>query len=174
MSSTPSMSPQAERLAECYAALSPELTAFLSGVLRNRDLAEEVLHDVFVKAIESADEIPDDGLRPWLYRVSLNAALTIKRRQKVELKARERLPWIAREPEPTPMQVASQRERIDELQAALKTLPLEQQQVVRMRIHEGKKFAEIAEELDIPLGTALTRMRLALEKLRSALENDKD
>ncbi|MCA9247413.1 MAG: hypothetical protein KDA42_09870, partial [Planctomycetales bacterium] len=48
-------------------------------------------------------------------------------------------------------------------------LPSEQREVVRMRIYEEKKFAEIAAELELPLGTVLTRMRLALKKLEAAL-----
>ena len=46
---------------------------------------------------------------------------------------------------------------------------MEQQTVTRMRIVEQKKFTEIAHELQLPLGTVLTRMRLALEKLRRVL-----
>jgi DNA-directed RNA polymerase specialized sigma24 family protein len=56
------------------------------------------------------------------------------------------------------------------VRAALVTLPLEQQQIVQLRIYDERTFADIAAELGIPLGTALTRMRLALEKLRAALK----
>jgi RNA polymerase sigma-70 factor, ECF subfamily len=53
---------------------------------------------------------------------------------------------------------------------ALMELPSPQQQVVRMRIYEGKTFAVIAQELGIPLGTALGRMRTALQKLTSRFQ----
>jgi RNA polymerase sigma-70 factor (ECF subfamily) len=52
---------------------------------------------------------------------------------------------------------------------AIERLTEDQRQVVRMRIYEEKTFAEIAEELGIPLGTALTRMRAALGRLRTEL-----
>ena len=52
----------------------------------------------------------------------------------------------------------------------MKTLPVEQQIVVRMRIDEGKTFAIIASELNVPLGTVLTRMRLAIKKLQAQLK----
>lgn len=51
----------------------------------------------------------------------------------------------------------------------LATLPFEQQQVVEARIQRGQTFAAIAAELGLPLGTVLTRMRLALAKLRRSL-----
>ena len=49
-------------------------------------------------------------------------------------------------------------------------LPDKQRQIVHMRIYEEKTFAVIAEELDIPLGTALARMRTALAKLRKCAQ----
>ena len=48
----------------------------------------------------------------------------------------------------------------------------DQGQVVRMRIYEEKKFIEIATELGLPLGTVLTRMQLALRKLKKLLDRD--
>jgi RNA polymerase sigma-70 factor (ECF subfamily) len=61
-------------------------------------------------------------------------------------------------------------ESIDRVRQALDQLPPEQRQVVWMRIYEEKTFAVIAEELRIPIGTALGRMRTALQKLRKALK----
>ena len=49
---------------------------------------------------------------------------------------------------------------------SLKSLPIEQQQVIHRRIYEGKTFAEIAAEMQLPLGTVLTWMRRGLIKLR--------
>ncbi|HEX4150338.1 MAG TPA: sigma-70 family RNA polymerase sigma factor, partial [Pirellulales bacterium] len=64
------------------------------------------------------------------------------------------------------------RETAERVRAALDRLPKEQRQVVRLRMHEQKKFATIAQELNLPLGTVLTRMQLALRKLRKLLEAD--
>jgi RNA polymerase sigma-70 factor (ECF subfamily) len=60
-------------------------------------------------------------------------------------------------------------EAIQAVREAMKRLPPEQRELVVMRIYEEKTFAQIAQELNIPLGTALARMRLALAKLRQAL-----
>jgi RNA polymerase sigma-70 factor (ECF subfamily) len=59
------------------------------------------------------------------------------------------------------------------LRASVGTLPPEQQEVVRRRIHDGQTFAEIASDLNLPIGTVLTRMRLALEKLRKQLAEER-
>ena len=63
-------------------------------------------------------------------------------------------------------------EAVEGVRAAMDQLPRDQKTIVHMRIYEEKTFATIAEELDIPLGTALGRMRLAMKRLRSALENE--
>ncbi|MBL8825420.1 MAG: hypothetical protein JNM18_00445, partial [Planctomycetaceae bacterium] len=56
---------------------------------------------------------------------------------------------------------------------AIEQLPAEQRQVVRLRIYENRTFAEIATALKLPLGTVLTRMQLALKKLKKALDHEK-
>ena len=55
---------------------------------------------------------------------------------------------------------------------AVGRLPDALQQVVRLRIEENLTFQQIATELDIPLGTALTRMRRALGRLKSELDSE--
>ena len=64
---------------------------------------------------------------------------------------------------------ALRQESIEQVRKAIDQLSPEQQQVVRLRIYEDRKFAEIADELAIPLGTVLTRMRAATQKLQKAL-----
>ena len=60
------------------------------------------------------------------------------------------------------------------MRRAIDDLPAAQQQIVRMRIYEEKTFAVIAAELEIPLGTALARMRAAMEKLKRRLGEDEE
>ena len=61
-----------------------------------------------------------------------------------------------------------------QLQQILKRLPETWQEVVRLRIGQDLTFQQIATQLDIPLGTALTRMRRALERLKSEIDSDED
>jgi RNA polymerase sigma-70 factor (ECF subfamily) len=64
-------------------------------------------------------------------------------------------------------------ETVQRVRAAVEQLPDEQREVVRLRMGEQKKFAEIARELRLPLGTVLSRMQLALAKLRKSLEDER-
>jgi RNA polymerase sigma-70 factor (ECF subfamily) len=60
-------------------------------------------------------------------------------------------------------------ENVARVKAALDCLPPEQREVVHKRIYEQQTFAAIAEETGAPLGTVLTRMRLALKRLADHL-----
>jgi RNA polymerase sigma-70 factor (ECF subfamily) len=60
-----------------------------------------------------------------------------------------------------------------QVEHALRKLPPAWQEVVRLRIHQNLTFQEIADRLGIPLGTALTRMRRALERLKAEIDHDK-
>ena len=69
-----------------------------------------------------------------------------------------------------PTDKAIQAETIRNARRALKSLPDPWQQVVYLRVYENLTFQQIAHRLDVPLGTALTRMRRALERLRSEMK----
>lgn len=164
---------------EWFAEFAGELRAFLLGVLRNDDLAGEALQATLVKALERGHEARPETRRGWLFRVALNEALVLKRRAKIQEKSfRELAQNDARRHESaggsvtrneSPAGFALKAEVIERVRLALDDLPAEQRRVVRMRIYEHKTFAVIASELKVPLGTVLTRMRLATEKLRDRL-----
>jgi RNA polymerase sigma-70 factor (ECF subfamily) len=59
------------------------------------------------------------------------------------------------------------KEAAEEIAAALERLPVEQREVVELRIYGGLTFREIAEVLAVPQGTVATRYRTALQRLRA-------
>ncbi len=155
-----------------YARESPGLTRFLAGVLKNAELARDVAQVAFTRLLERRYEVKPNTRRAWLYRVALREALDQKRRAERGNRAHKQLYWLrSRGFDPSEAaDAAEQAEQIERVRRELEKLPPEQRQVVRMRIYQGKTFAQIAEELDIPLGTALSRMRAALGRLRKRLD----
>lgn len=164
-----------------YLEHSEQLTAFAWGLLRNRELAREVVQVTFGKALEHAGSIPPEGRKAWLFRVARNEALAIRRRDGVAQRAHERL---ARQgtaeavtatdgDEERPDSQLLRREQLASIEEALQELPEAQRDVVRKKFFEDRTFAEIATETGCPLGTILTRMRLALGKLEQALKDSK-
>lgn len=149
-----------------------ELRAFLLGILRNQDLVDEVLQLTFSKALESGGTSKEETRKGWLFRVAYHAAMEQIRRNKIHRKSLNQLgqttTFFSTD---SPDQRLLNDEKIEQIRLALNLLPETQQAVVKARIYENKTFNEIAQDLEIPLGTVLTRMRLAIKSLSIRLDN---
>ncbi len=159
----------AARLAACIAQYEPELRRMVLGVVRDPDLAGDVLQATFTRAVESGHNARAETFKGWLFQVAFREALTVKRRSATRDRAWRRLVERGADSPESPEQGLMRREVIEAVRHALDVLPPSQRQVVRARIYEDQTFAEIAAGLGLPLGTVLTRMRRALEKLRQVL-----
>jgi RNA polymerase sigma-70 factor (ECF subfamily) len=160
-------------VAALYVDHGEDLRAFLLGVLRNGEQATEALQNTFARALEQGHTVQSGSFRGWLFRVAFNEAMLLRRRKGVEARARDKWPWfrpVRERVEENAEQSLIRWELVEQVQEALRFLPDEQREVVQLRIHDGLTFAEIAGRLELPLGTVLTRMRLALKKLRLRLE----
>jgi RNA polymerase sigma-70 factor (ECF subfamily) len=146
------------------------LYCFLLGILRDPHQAEDTLQETFVRALERLDGVDPDHLRGWLFTVAYHQAMLLRRREAGRRKrlapAGENEPAEARDPLPGPGELLERDEDAHRLRALLAQLPPAQQEVIRQRVYEGKKFREIAEDLDCPLNTALARMHEGLKRLR--------
>lgn len=157
-----------------HAELAEDLRRLALGVLRDSHLAADVVQATFAKAIEQGHSA-NESLRGWLFRVAMNEALAIKRRQGTQARVLNNLAWLGGGERGSGEQAeedACRREDRERILQALKELPLEQRQVVLMRLYEQKTFAVISGELKVPLGTVLWRMQAALKRLRERLGGD--
>lgn len=159
-------------VASLYVKHGEELRLFVLGVLRDADLATDVLQATFAKAVEVGHTAREETLKGWLFRVAFHEALALRRKQAVRDKANR---WLAEENgsrSESPVDEVCRWETVASVRSALDQLPPEQRQVVQMRVYDQKKFITIAEELGLPLGTVLTRMQAALKKLRKHLKKE--
>jgi RNA polymerase sigma factor (sigma-70 family) len=171
--STERLSPDAVRA--LYDIHGRDLLAFLSGVLRNSDAAEDVCQITFQRVLESGHEAREETIRGWLFKVAFHEAMAYRRKQVRRHESQlESLDLPGTENLSSGMRVEElvRVEEIDRLKQLLAGLPADQQFVVQRRIQEDKTFAAIAEELQVPLGTVLTRMRLAIQKLQKWFGRD--
>jgi len=162
-----------EDVAEWFLEHGGALRAFLLGVTRDPDAAEEALQATFAKAMESGHTARPETHKGWLFRVAYNEAMLAGRKRQRQDRTLKQLALGHFKETATPEELASLGEAIEGVRAVIEKLPVEQQVVVRKRIYEEKTFREIAEEEGAPLGTVLTRMRSALAKLESWL-GDRD
>lgn len=163
------------RVVALYHDHADELRRFLHGLLRNGDLAADALQATFTKAIVQGHNVEPGSLKSWLFTVAYREAMLIRRKQGVADRAIEQRKLIEQAGNTNSLLdavgIQIRRESIELVRAALQELPAEQLEVVRRRIFEEQKFATIAADLSLPLGTVLSRMQLALGKLRKKLSS---
>jgi RNA polymerase sigma-70 factor (ECF subfamily) len=162
-----------EAVAGLYARHEEDLGRFLIGVLKDRDLARDALQATFAKVLERGHAARPESIRGWIFQVAYHEAINLRRRKAREDQSARKLGPSAASDRAGPEDQAIRAEVVRQVREALENLPTEQRRVVRARIYDEKTFAEIAQEQSLPLGTVLTRMRLALGKLRRALEAGK-
>jgi RNA polymerase sigma-70 factor (ECF subfamily) len=153
---------------------APDLLAFLIGVLRDVDLAHDALQQTFQRVAESGGSARPETLRGWLFQVAYREALQLRRQGDRETRGQRQF-WEACRTAAEiddPAWGLVHRELRERLRTAIEELPPEQRDVVERRIQDEATFAEISQITGTPLGTVLTRMRLALERLRKRLHDE--
>lgn len=102
----------------------------------------------------------------WVFTIARNLRIdAIRRERRPELTPEDVLP----EPDAAPDARLAQADGEGRVRDALRLLPPEQAQVVELSFFSDKPHSQIAAELDIPLGTVKSRLRLAMARLRGAL-----
>ena len=156
-----------DTIRELHEAHGRDLLTFLTGVLRNPDAAQDVCQATFQRLLEAGHEARAETIRGWLFKVAFHEAMAHRRREcRGDRLQRNFAATAGLVDSVGSLQSLVRAEEVAKLKRLLQELPAEQQHVVRQRIHEDKTFAAIAAELDVPLGTVLTRMRLAMQKLQ--------
>jgi len=145
-------------------------------MVKSPDDADDLTQDTFVRAHRGLKTFKEEyDFHPWLYRIAVNQAINFinrrKRRAAVDL---EDVPEgdIKQGPEPeSPVQSASRRQLLENLEEALERLPDEQRTVFLLRVQEGLSYEEIAEVMDTPKGTVMSRLARARMALRKTLQH---
>ena len=141
----------------------------------DRAAAEDLVQEVFLAVWRNADRFdPERGsVRAWILQIAHFRLLN-------ELRRRSRQPEIAADPDGLvldglpaadlgPPEVASRRHRRALIQSAFDELPPPQRQAISLAFLDDLTHEQVAAELGLPLGTAKTRIRAGLQKLRGML-----
>lgn len=156
---------------ELYETYGPRVKAYMmrrgADAGTAEDLAQETLLMVWRKAALYAGD--KGSMTTWVFAIARNLRIDRLRRE---------MPWqelpegrlAEASGDPLPDEAIAEKERQQRVQAALAGLPPEQKEVVALAYLEGLSHSEIAERLAMPLGTVKSRMRIAYQKIRAALE----
>jgi RNA polymerase sigma-70 factor (ECF subfamily) len=139
-------------------------------IVRRHEVADDVAQEAFIRAYRSLDRFdPGRPFGPWICRIAANLAVNHVRSPEAREDA---LPdGHAEMPSPAagPLQGVLDAEARAMLDQALERLPAAQRAVFCLRVFEELSYREIAESLGISLGTVMSRLSRAREKLREAL-----
>lgn len=137
-------------------------------MLKNDEDARDAAQETLVKVLRNLDQY--DASRKfstWVFGIARNTCIDEHRRRKRRVWDE---PRDTVDTGPTPLQVASTNERAERLSSALEGLPPMYREVLVLYHFEHLKYCEIAEALDLPMGTVMNRIFRARRKLRDIYE----
>ncbi len=152
--------------------IEPHLTSLYNTALRmtrNQHDAEDLLQDSLYKAYRSLDQFKKDtNFRAWIFRILVNTFITayrkaVKQPQKISYDDLEEFFFFKRLDETASLQEMPKEEFLenlfdDDVKEALENLPYQFRLVVLLCDVEGFSYNEIAEIIDAPLGTVMSRL----------------
>lgn len=147
------------------------------NVLRDSEEAWDVAQEAFIRAWQALGSFRgQSAFYTWLFRITMNLATDRARQRTSRGRAlgAERVPeedWdrVMVDTEATPDDMAVRGEERERIQAALATLPEHHRTIIMLSDLEELSYREIAEVLDIPMGTVMSRLHNARKRLREAL-----
>jgi RNA polymerase sigma-70 factor (ECF subfamily) len=164
--------PQA--LSELYDRYSRLVYSLAVHILGDSAVAEEVTQEVFINIWEKADTYnPDQSkVNTWITSIARYKSIDVLRKRDVRPDGHS-IGWsvMPKSSEPRingryPEEETNLKIQAGKVKKAIDTLPEEQKEALYLAYFGGYSHREIAEKLDVPLGTVKTRIRLAMEKLK--------
>jgi RNA polymerase sigma-70 factor (ECF subfamily) len=147
----------AEEIRHIYDRHGAALAACACAVLFDYSLAEDIVQNVFMRALRG-DLVTPEAPRAYFYRAVKNAALNSLRDRRRESALPGDVDWLVHKGGDRIASLA--------LQRGIELLPADQRDVVILHHWSGLTFAEVSEALEISPNTAASRYRYALQKLR--------
>ena len=148
-------------------------------LLDNAEDAHDVVQDAFVNAYQSLDSFKGDSLFfTWLYRIAVNTAISHKRKQRMVFSinggrnGEAVIDPLDESPTARPDHALEKADQERRIQKALNQLSPEHRAVLILKDMEGQKYEEMAEILQVPIGTIRSRLHRARTEMRELLENE--
>ena len=161
--------------ARVYQQAGPKLFALVLTMIRQRDLAQDVLQEALVRIWKSAYRFdPEKGSgMAWMVAIVRNRALTALERLPRDRASAEAPDWetiAGQAPDPLEQALAGRRSRA--LARCLQALERDQRRSIVLAYYTGLTHVELARRLDKPLGTVKSWVRRGLLQLRGCLDGD--
>lgn len=169
-----------DALRELVDLYSPRVYGLIYRLTGSRDAAEDLLQMTFLRVVRTISSYEHTGrFEAWLFRIAANLVRdrgrSLARRGRVQsldsvsADGANAAAFRTRGVDARPDETLARREASEELQAGLVQLSVSEREIILLRHFSDLSFREIADLLNIPLGTALSRAHRALARLREVL-----
>ena len=158
-----------QSFAALFAHFAPRVKAYLIKTGSSDATAEDCAQDVMATVWRKAAQFDPAraSVSTWIFTIARNRRIDLHRRKRP---VPEDLPW-GPEPEPDQAEVVALQQESETLGRAIEALPEKQRDLIRRAYFSDLTHSEIAEATGLPLGTIKSRIRLALDRLRHAMDN---
>lgn len=149
--------------------------SFAMRCVSDRSAAEEVVQDVFMKVWRSAEsyDVAQGKLTTWLLTITKRTAIDLhrktQRRLTPDLVEDDQLVQLPTDDDEGPEAIVQANAMREVVAEALKALPDDQRATIERMYYQGYTQREIAQEMNVPLGTVKGRIRLGLSRLKEQL-----
>ena len=153
---------------------------FILRMVKDKAQAEDLTQETFIKAFRALDSFNSDyAFSTWLYKIAANNCIDYFRKKKlattsldtpIKVKDGELQRDFADEEQGPESELIS-KEQTNHIRFAIDSLPVKYKEAIMLRHSQDKSYEEIAEMLNIPLGTVKVRIFRAREMLKSRLKN---
>lgn len=166
----------ARRDREAFAVLfewfAPRVKSYMLKLGASPAAAEELAQDTLLAVWRKAESFDPAraGAAAWIFTIARNLRIDAARRDRI-FRVIDAEPEEKASEEPGPDALLASNEHSARIREAMKALPREQVEVIRLSFFEDRPHGEIAEKLQLPLGTVKSRLRLAMARLKALLDD---
>lgn len=169
----PRTTPPAQWVAEVFARLEVPLVAYVRRHLwGDLESARDIVQDAFMKLCQEAWPEIEPHATAWLYRTCRNRAIDISRREgrMSAIHTGASIANLQDRADQGPDLRAEEAEQLDQLRAGVGQLTEQQQEVLRLRLHDGLSYRQIAEVTGLTITNVGYHLHHAISQLRTRLE----
>ena len=171
--SSENISPE-QVLVQAFQSFEAELLGTLFHVLGNIEDARDAFQESFIRCWKRQDSLCEiQNIKAWVFRIAYNISFDIRKsawRRKGRALTEPEMSALATEQQPDSQM--QQTEEVNKIREVIKSLDEGERDVFLLRQNGEMTFEQISQFLDIPIGTAKTRMRRAVLKLHGLLESE--
>ena len=160
--------PPKQWVAQVFAQLEGSLVAYVSRRLHSHDLARDVVQEAFVKLCQQSWPEIEPHATAWLYKTCRNRAIDVGRREgrMSAIHSEKDVATLHDRARSLPEEQADQGEQLTHIRRQIDELPSRQQEILRLRLHDGLSYKQIAEVTGLSVTNVGYLLHQAISKLR--------